>query len=43
LRGAGLGDQPVIAAIDPGVEAVLANEFESLAGDIGLHRLLFED
>jgi hypothetical protein len=33
VRGARLGDQPVIAAIDPGIEAVLANEREGLAGN----------
>ena len=43
MRGARLGDQPVIAAIDPGIEAVLANEREGLAGNVGFHRLLFDD
>ena len=43
MRGARLGDQPVIAAIDPGIEAVLAYQLDGLAGDVGRHRLLLED
>ena len=38
-----LGDEPVVAAVDPGVEAALANQIDRLARDVGRHRLLLDD
>ena len=43
MRGVGLRNQPVIAAVDPGVEAMLANKIDRLARHIDRYRLLLED
>ena len=43
MRSVELGDQPVIAAIDPCVESLFSDETNRLACDISGHRLFLKD
>ena len=43
MWGIGLGDQPIIATVNPDVETMRANKIDRLARDVRRHRLLRKD